>query len=220
MTADKSTEELFLDRFKAELPYLVRDKIRVFKDLELPNKTGILTISYTPYTIVKCTGIFSLCRDNKHIPLFDFDNILESRVLRDIEVLQEKYPLSTAYLLTTRRMLKNNKDLHGNYLVFFLEKFLYRDVIKMVNETHADDLYKRVEDFQDKGFVIRTSQKGVRPAPELIKIIPNRNSNKETNEKSNAHRIFFEKWLDIKIQKDARFDNQSKYQLVRYSTFA
>lgn len=212
---NKTREQLFVDRFRDELPYLIRDKVHIFRDIEIP-KVGQICLSYTPYTIVKCTGVFSLCKDNKHIVFLDYDNVYESRVLQDIDYLQKKYRLGNAYILTTKRGLKNSKDFFGNYLVFFLDKFTFRRVVEIQAETHADDLYKKIEDYPDKGFVIRTSQKGAKPAPELIKIVKAESG----NPKSNAHRLFFEHQFDITIYKDETFDNETKYQIVQYSTFA
>jgi len=173
------------------------------------------TISFFKKTQV-CMGYSSKTEDNQHIILADYDHVDKQVVIDEIDSLQNKFSLPTAYLLTTKEK-EENGTLIGNYHIVILSKHKSRDVFEMLGHLSID------ENFRDsplrklsKSWVLRLSEKKGSGKVKFLKVIKGHD---ETYEISTAHKKLLTKFFpEIKHPKYLKEDNLKKIRLQEYET--
>lgn len=185
------------------------NRLLIVKPLRLPKVIIAKIPKYRVY------GITNRTEDNKHILFLDYDNVENSLVYNDIQMLQDEYRLGTCIIrLSSRRYVKSNKVQVGSYHVIFFSKLPFGTMLKILNATHCDANFKKAS-FQQRTKVLRLSQKGDKTRPSFYNVITAR-----TNLIcSKAHIELFEKIDGISIIKYFKaLDNSKEVELINYLT--
>lgn len=146
-----------------------------------------------PY--MNCKGLVSRVIDPNgritHIGMFDWDNILESLLLDETRYLFSllKNPI---YIFKTSEKKDCNGQMYGNYMGITLLKRPFFDWIDINKQLHTDIAHSIVaKKYRYKCFVLRMSNKNIRPKPEF-KCIIDGGQTKFKDEISNGHKQFLE----------------------------
>lgn len=147
-----------------------------------------------------CLGYNSICEDNKHVLLLDYD-VSKSR-LTDIEnnlfYIQKTYNIPTFYIIDSTNGY--NAISLGKFTL--PQNFIVRNKIKYTDALHNKIGYKR------KGWVLR-----IGTDKKIISVLFN---NASTLEQSNAHRILLNYCYKTPIKLDKTFDNYDKILFEKY----
>lgn len=131
-----------------------------------------------PYMKVK--GWCSRCVDKNgrvtEVFFCDYDNILYRIVQDELRYLMEEFNMTPFYVFSTFEDKDCNGEIYGNYIAISLTKKTFREVIKMQNELHCDQAYKRIPlIYRFKTWVLRLGSKGKKKAPKFKEVIGNLN---------------------------------------------
>jgi hypothetical protein len=164
---------------------------------EYESKSNENKLNYSIYSscrrnpYVKVKGICSRVTDPKgkisEVFFADYDNCLLRIVESECNYLMEEYGLSACYVFTTGEQRDDNRERYGNYHVISITKNNFRDVVKMQNELHCDEAYKKIALlYRFSTWVLRLGPKKNRNPPKFVKIIGDLNK-KYSQNCSNAH---------------------------------
>ena len=144
-------------------------------------------------------GYTSCCETGEHIPLWDFDGIPLTKVEEALREIQEKYKLSTIYILKTR---------HG-YNAICLDKNNYLNIKQIILETkYVDPIYIRLSEKREH-MVQRIGED-----KHIIKIL---HSKYNLYQKSNAHRIMLKELYGYVVPFVAsEYDKTADIEIVIY----
>lgn len=175
-----------------------------------------------PYMKVK--GWCSRCVDNKgkvtEVFFCDYDNILYRIVEDEIRYLMEEYDMPPFYVFKTSETKDCNNETYGNYIVVCLKKNTFRDVIKMQNELHCDQAYKKIPlIYRFKTWVLRLGNKGKKAPPVFKEVIGDLNK-KYKQDVSEPHLKLIEKLYKVPKIKYTNLDGRdiSKLFVTEYVT--
>jgi hypothetical protein len=154
-----------------------------------------------------CLGISSLCHDNQHVIMIDYDALNFEDATRDVQKLQKKFRLSDALLCQT---------IHG-FHCYILDKFPYAKICEIIKESEADPWFKSAECRQKMGMVIlRISSRGGSPPPVFKAIIPSRWSG--IHVQSLAHWAFLRWFYGAPLKYPVYNDGSDKILVYLYKT--
>jgi len=150
------------------------------KEFEYQSNTSKLNYSVLtncqrlPYMKVK--GWCSRCVDDNgkvtEVLFLDYDNILYRIVQDELRYLMEEYNLSPFYVFTTFEDKDTNEEIYGNYICMCLTKKTFREVIRMQNQLHCDQAYKKIPlIYRFKTWVLRLGKKGKKKPPKFKEVI-------------------------------------------------
>lgn len=143
-------------------------------------------------------GFKSITHDNKHIVLWDFDNVSLKDVIESLLSIQRQFNLSHIYILITT---------HG-YNAICLDKFSKYRVFLIKALTIFSDKMHDILGYNHNGWTLKiTEDKKL----DSILISPQYHF-----PKSNAHRKLLEICFDIKISKIPAFDNFENILFERF----
>jgi hypothetical protein len=164
------------------------------------------------------TGVTSMTEDGKHILMLDYDDVLKSVMLKDLDNLRQEGVSAPFYIFTTKQR-KWQGDTIGNYHVICPQKFVAAEVVRLQGFTNCDYAYKTMPTRNPyRSWVLRIAAKGVRPKPKFLNIIGPEVFAKEP-EVSSAHIGLIEK-LYPEMPK-ITYRNQDQYRklyLNQYET--
>ena len=150
-----------------------------------PNKLNYsLLANFQKLPYMKVKGWCSRCVDDNgrvtEVFFCDYDNILYRIVQDEARYLMEEYDMPPFYVFTTFEDKDCNGEIYGNYLIISLKKLPFREVIKMQNELHCDQAYKKIPlIYRFKTWVLRLGGKGKKPAPIFKEVIGDLNKEYE-----------------------------------------
>ncbi len=129
----------------------IKDIKKLGKRYETQSKTSLLKYSILtncrklPYIPVKgwCSRVVNTKGKVFEVFYCDYDNVLFRIVESEISYLQKEYNMPPSYIFTTEES-KQDGEIFGNYLVVNIKKNNFRDVIKMQEELHCDQAYKKI----------------------------------------------------------------------------
>lgn len=100
----------------------------MFKRIKIGNRYLILGWQKC-YTV---KGVTSVCKDGKHIILWDFDQIdlIKDNLVQKLSNIQKQFSLSNIYIF---------KSSHNNYHAYCLKKFPFREMYKIICMTPDTD---------------------------------------------------------------------------------
>jgi hypothetical protein len=117
------------------------------------------------------TGVTSMTEDGKHILMLDYDDVLKSVMLRDLDNLRQEGVSAPFYIFTTKER-KWQGDTIGNYHVICPQKFVAAEVVRLQGFTNCDYAYKTMPTRNPyRSWVLRIAAKGVRPKPKFLNVI-------------------------------------------------
>lgn len=135
-------------------------------------------------------GIGNRCADGLYTVFLDYDSVPFEWVTEEIDLLQELYELSTAYIFKTK----------NGYHVIFLDKMPLIDLLQVIHTTSIDTNYIRVPlEYARKVWVLRQSNK----KDESIKYlgcVERRTENEYVYDKSGAHKLFLTKYCGVPLK--------------------
>lgn len=127
-------------------------------------------------------GVGNRCKDATYVLFLDYDENPLEWIHDEILLLQKRYTglLGTAYLFATK---------HGTHVVFF-EKHDLNTIYDMMQKTSCDNNYTTIPmHYGRRTWILRSASK----KDEKITYIGCLHANKPSmNERSNAHRIYFQ----------------------------
>jgi len=149
---------------------------------------------------LKLPAMSSETKDNKHIIIWDFDNIKLYDVLKSLSYAQKRNGLGYIYIF---------KTLWG-YNAICLDKFHIKEVKEIKLNTRFSDYWHTQIGYTQGSWCwfINNSDK------RLIKVMPY-TSNYKKREQSNAHRLYLKKIYDI----DINFGKFDKYTTIETKIF-
>ena len=148
-------------------------------------------------------GYTSMCSNNKHIILSDYDNVCKWIVEKDLKMIIKKYYLSPFYIFVSKERKVDGEKI-GNYHCVCLTKKTPNEIVCILGETHCDSAYKTLPLRNIyKSWIIRTSNKGKRGVPKYIGFTGTENL---TNEISEAHLNLLKKLYKIPNIKYTKLD--------------
>ena len=103
-------------------------------------------------------GLTNKLEDNYFVLFLDYDLVEYKVVLDDIKFLQTNYDIGTALIRFNKNYEKQNTFV-GNFHVIFFTKFLYPDIVKLINLTRCDSQFKRGSKYQQRCWVLRLGKK-------------------------------------------------------------
>jgi opacity protein-like surface antigen len=146
------------------------------------------------------TGICSLCSDERHIPMFDIDLSIGKMdaVIADLKKMQKKHKAGDLYVFTTK----------NGFHVYGLDKFSLSDVNRMYYTLdHGDKAHRRIAFYYRKHYVLRLGN----DISFTYKL-----KQQTSREKSNAHRIFLNKYFGLQIPETELFDQSTSLLIEHY----
>jgi hypothetical protein len=164
------------------------------------------------------TGVTSMTEDGKHILMLDYDDVLKSVMLKDLDNLRQEGVTAPFYIFTTKQR-KYNGDTIGNYHVICPQKFVAAEVVRLQGFTNCDYAYKTMPTRNPyRSWVLRIAAKGVRPKPKYLDMQAGMTPDRKHlaivygNEVSRAHiGLLYKLYPDMpKVQ----YKNQDKYRKV------
>ena len=140
-------------------------------------------------------AVKSICRDNSHIILWDFDGVCYNEVYKNLKKIQKIFYLPNIYLIKTT---------YG-FNAFCLVKLPFELVYEIKCNTPKDDYYHSIFGFNLGGWCLRMGNDkkylGCLDSPVICLC-------------SNPHRLFFSKFFNIDIE--GLFDGEIELTLNRY----
>jgi hypothetical protein len=143
-------------------------------------------------------AVSSLCEDGMHILIWDFDITDLYKVEKSLSVVQNKFFLSSIYVLETR----------NGFNAICVDKLQANQVYNIKNETQFDDDRHNEFGFKSNNWKFRLGKEK--------KHVSTINCNYTTYNKSNAHRKMLYKFYRISILKDFAFDYSENIKLDSY----
>jgi len=142
--------------------------------------TYSLTLFAKPTWVV---GVTSMCADGKHVLLLDYDDVLKSVMLLDLQNLQ-KEGMGPFYIFTTKER-KHADETIGNYHIICPVKLTPARAVELQGMTNSDNAYKTMPLRNPyRSWVLRVTEKGRRPKPKFLGIDPGQPNSLEV---STAH---------------------------------
>ena len=134
-------------------------------------------------------GFNSITSDNKHVILWDFDNICIKDVVESLTEIQKYFNLSDIFIISSR----------NGYNAICLDKY-YKDKVFFIKSlTTLSDKQHDISGYKHNGWTLRI---GNDKKLDTVLLGVQRNY-----PKSNAHRRLLEILFDIKLMKTSAFDN-------------
>ena len=125
---------------------------------------------------VPCKGWCSRVKDDNgritEVFFGDYDNVLFDIVKSEAEYIQEEYNLPPLLIFTTEESKDCNGEIYGNYHLICLKKMTFREVVKIQDELHMDQAFKKIPlIYRFRTFVTRQGKKKNRSAPKFKCVI-------------------------------------------------
>jgi len=208
---------------------LISNIKRLGKKYEYASNTNKLNYSllanFQKLPYMKAKGWCSRCVDDNgkvsEVFFCDYDNILYRIVKDEIQYLMEEYEEPPFYVFTTFEDKDCNGEIYGNYIIVGLKKHTFRQIIKMQNELHCDQAYKKIPlIYRFKTWVLRLGNKGKKTKPKFKEVIGDLKK-EYSQEVSQAHLELLKKlYLEIPKIKYKNLDRRdaSKLFLTEYVT--
>ncbi len=170
--------------FKVEGNELIlKKKLSKNETYKVNNMKGMyqLAIYDTPEWV---NGITSMCEDDLHILMIDYDNVCKWIMEHDLNRLINLG--SSAFIILFTKEEEINGETIGNYQAICLDKMLPSEVVEKQRMTHGDKSYFSMPLRKPfRSWTLRTSGKGKRNGPKFLGII-GKDKNLD-NETSSAH---------------------------------
>ena len=145
-------------------------------------------------------GIQSNCKDGNHIYMGDIDESISPKNLTILcGNLVKGYFLSDIYIVSST----------CGYNIYSLDKLPLKMVYKINKETKEIDKQFAELQYKERGFYVLR----IGGDKNLVSIYSSDNT---VWNRSNAHRIFFNSFYDIDIQKDYTFDDQDHIKIIKF----
>jgi len=159
------------------------------------------------------SGVTSLCEDNKHILMIDYDNVCRWIVEKELEDLAKKIKC-IFYLFSTKEEMKEG-ELVGNYHAICLRKFYPHEIVKIQNQTSCDYAFTTMPLRNIyRSWVLRISPKRERDKPKFLKVI----GKYVEGEISSAHLKLLQSLYNLPKINYKKQDNLNKIYLNKYET--
>jgi len=171
-------------------------------------------------------GYGSLCSGDttrfEHVIFLDYDWINEWMVREELAYLVDKYRLSNFYLFYTRRFEYPQGGpfdrWYGNYQAVCCTKLQFKEVLKIIEETHCDWNYKTMPHYSRyKFWFLRFIDKGEVEPPKFFELIPDKPINMDRRV-SQAHVRFLETWYGVPKLPYQNLDGSKEILMSRYMT--
>jgi len=144
-------------------------------------------------------GYSSRTLDNKHVLMFDYDNLSEVDIVREIKFLQENFLLSDAYLF------KSSKN---SYHILIPDKVTLKEAVTILRNSSVDPSHIDVPlRFGAKLWTLRLSEKNGKRPEFLYKI----KSPYNIRQKSRPHLVLIKK---LYPEIDINFENCDEYDTL------
>lgn len=142
-----------------------------------------------PYMKVK--GWCSRCVDDDgrvtEVFFCDYDNILYRIVQDEARYLMQDFNETPIYVFTSEESKDCNGETYGNYMLVSIKKHTFRQVIKMQDDLHCDQAYKKIPlIYRFRTWVLRLGPKGKKGCPKFKEVIGDLNE-EYYQEVSQAH---------------------------------
>jgi hypothetical protein len=129
-----------------------------------------------PFMPVKgwCSRVVDSNGKVSEVIFLDYDNILYRLVESELKYLIEEYNLSPFYVFISEESKDEYGEIYGNYMAICLTKKTFREVVKMQDELHCDQAYKKIPlIYRFKTWVLRLGAKGKKLGPKFKTVIGN-----------------------------------------------
>jgi hypothetical protein len=123
---------------------------------------GPYRISFGIVKVEKVIGITSLTKDEKHILMWDFDDISLKEVVKALREVQNRYKLPNIFVLQTSE---------NSYIAYCFKKFEFEKAWKIVAETRYVDPHFLGMSYKRAKFTLRIGPKVKKPIPRLVCVI-------------------------------------------------
>lgn len=139
-----------------------------------------------------------------HVLFIDYDRILETLFLDQLEWLQDEYHLGNFYTFKTLEIDKNPIGIPtGNYHAINLEVRTLKSIREILEPTSSEYAFKKAPAYNpNKVWVLRQGTKGDRPAPEFMGILESPYEKEVTALQSTAHARYIDSMYGTDIEKD------------------
>jgi len=188
--------------------------LRIYKDaygfhakIRLFNLNTELQI-YRTYNTTQSFGITNNTPSGHRLIFCDYDEHLLEFIIPEIHHIQKKYHLSSFFIF------KSGTKINGFHAIC-LDKLRYKEFLQIINETSADEYYRKMPIKLDQNrWILRTIRKGNSPAPKLIKIITSPYNDRT---KSLAHYLYLKHQHRIR-KKPKNLDKNKILYTLEYGT--
>jgi hypothetical protein len=119
-------------------------------------------IAFSIVKVEKCIGVTSLTKDERHILMWDFDEVPLVLVEQALREVQWRERLPNVFILET------SKD---SYVAYCFKKFNFDEALRIVCSTkHVDSAFTLMSLKRSK-FTLRIGPKTNKPHPHLVKVL-------------------------------------------------
>lgn len=160
-------------------------------------------------------GLTNRTDDNMYLLFADYDNVEDTIVYQDIQMLQSKFELGTCLIRSSnQKYTKSDKSIVGSFHLIFFAKLPYKTMLDIIQYLRCDENFKKAN-FQQRCKVLRLSQKGVKVSPQFYQLV----KAKTELQSSKAHIEFFEKIDNTPIIKYIdNLDSSEEIEIINYIT--
>ena len=163
----------------------INTKLRIF------NKLWLLKLQSMTVPKQSTSGISGrIPFTNEFVPMMDYDNIRDERLVEESLYLQELFTLGDFDVFKTNEF--------GRHVVC-IDRLRLKDTLEVVNASSCDEMFKRgVRINEFRSWILRALEKGDRPKPRYLYTVESPYNGQRLQ--SQAHGLFLQRYYGANIR--------------------